>query len=134
MKAFLAIKYYKNNENKTEIVKISNILEKQGISTINMAKDIEQWGEKKLKTPRELMVSTFSHIDNSDILIADVSELSSGVGIEIGYAYSKNKIIIILSKKKANISNTFKGIATKIIYYNNLDDLKKQLDSKKILN
>ena len=43
-------------------------------------------------------------IDNSDILIAEVSEKAIGVGIEVGYAKAKGKPIIYIKNQSVCFS------------------------------
>jgi len=77
---------------------------------------------------REMMQTAFDEIDSSDILIAELSSKSIGVGIEIGYAYAKEKEIFYLRKKGADYSTTAAGCSNKIIEYNNEEDLVEQIE------
>ena len=122
MKAYLAIKYYPDNSNKELIIDLTKKLENSGIETISAVKDIEQWGKKKF-TPQKLMELCFHQIDFCDMLIVEFSEKGVGLGIEAGYGYAKKHPIYVVAKEQSNISETIKGIAKKIMFYEKTSDL-----------
>jgi hypothetical protein len=62
-------------------------------------------------------------IKNCKIVIAEVSEPSVGVGIELGWADSFDIKIIGLCKDKTKPSNSIMEIATEIITYCNKEDM-----------
>jgi nucleoside 2-deoxyribosyltransferase len=126
MKAYLAIKYHKNNSNRKLIEDICSSLKLENIEVRVMARDHENWG-KITFTPKELMKLTFKEIDKSDVLLMEFSEKGVGLGIEAGYAYSKKKPIIVIAKKGSEISATLQGIAKKIVFYENIRDIGKRL-------
>ena len=69
-------------------------------------------------------------IDQSDIIIAEVSIPSLGVGYELGYAESKNKEIICLYDLNStkNLSYMLSGNKkNKIIKYKNLEEARNEL-------
>lgn len=82
--------------------------------------------------PELLVKSTLKAISAADLIIADVSIYSHGVGFEIGYAYAKNKLIVVIANKqyKQKISNFIKGLFSEIIYYENINDLCNKLSLK----
>lgn len=118
MKIFLSIKYYDDMRNRSLIEQICTGLEKKGISTFVFARDIQNYEKCKL-SPREIMETAFKQINNSDALLVDASELSIGVGIEVGYAYGKNIPIYLVAHKEAYVSNSVKGVAQKSLFYEN---------------
>ena len=69
-------------------------------------------------------------IDSSDIIIAEISVPSMGVGYELGYSESKNKKIICLydenSEKEPSMMISG-NIKNNIIRYKNLQEVKKIL-------
>lgn len=125
-KAYLAIKFYENLENKKLIEEISDNLTKAEFQTFVMARDAEQWGEIHF-SPNELMKLTFESIDKSDVLIIELSEKGVGLGIEAGYAHAKNIPIIVIAKEGSDISSTLKGISKEIIFYNDPKELDEKL-------
>ena len=127
MKAYLAIKFKEDNSNRETIESISDILNHLGMQTISMARDYEKWGDVVF-TPSELMEKTFREIDLSDLLIIEFSEKGVGLGIEAGYAYAKQKPIIVIAKEGSDISSTLRGISKDVIFYNDLEELKNKLN------
>ena len=68
---------------------------------------------------KEMMKIAFEEINACDFLVADLSTKSIGVGIEIGYAFAKEKFIIYIRKKGAEYSTTAAGCSNSIIEYEN---------------
>ena len=67
-------------------------------------------------------------IKQSDIMIAEVSTPSLGVGYEIAYAERLNKKIICLCENTANLSAMISGNPKlDLILYSKVDELKKKL-------
>ena len=62
-------------------------------------------------------------ISECDVLLADVSVPSHGVGIEIGWAESYGVPILLISKKGAKTSSSLKIISENIIEYNKVEDI-----------
>ena len=124
MKAYLAIKFHEDYSNKILIEEIINSLKNIGIEAITLAKDYENWGETRF-SPEELMELTFKLISQSDLLIVEFSEKGVGLGIEAGYAHAKGIPIIVIAKRDSEISDTLRGIAKEIIFYDKVGDLEK---------
>ncbi len=120
-KAYLGIKYHSDHRNKEKIEFISSMLEKFGFSTTCITRDIEKWGQIKFP-PNDLMLETFKIIESSNIAVIDLSEKGVGLGIEAGYAYSRQIPIIAISEKQ-KISTTLLGISQDYIVYDKRDDL-----------
>ena len=122
MKAYISIKYHKDNSNKDCIEKISFALECNGFETVCIARDIEKWGQVEL-SPQELMRRTFTEIDESNLIVVDLTEKGVGLGIEAGYAYAKQIPIVVIARKGSDISTTLQGIAQKLFLYEKSEDL-----------
>jgi nucleoside 2-deoxyribosyltransferase len=75
-----------------------------------------------------MMQTAFKEIDSCDLLIAELTTKSIGVGIEIGYAFAKQIPIIYLHKENAEYSTTASGSANHNIMYHNETDLIKKID------
>jgi 2'-deoxynucleoside 5'-phosphate N-hydrolase len=121
MKAYLGIKYHADHSNKDKIDSLSSIIEKFGYSVTCIDRDIEEWGRIPF-APNELMGKTFEIINESDLVIIDLSEKGVGLGIEAGYAYSKG-IPVIAIGNKTEISTTLIGISKHHYVYNNFEEL-----------
>ncbi|MBU1205190.1 MAG: nucleoside 2-deoxyribosyltransferase [Nanoarchaeota archaeon] len=126
MRAYLAIKFHEDYRNKRLIEEILDALDKSGFETTTIVRDYEKWGKIRFK-PKELMDLAFKLIRESDFLIIEFSEKGIGLGIEAGYAYSMNIPIIILAKKGSDISETMKGIAKELIFYEKPEELEQKL-------
>lgn len=124
--AYLAIKFHPNHKNKKLIEELSKNIELTGYKTTVMVRDFEEWGKISF-TAKQLMSLTFKEISKSDILIIEFSEKGVGLGIEAGYAFAKKIPIIVIAKEGSDISNTLKGIASKIIFYITPKDITKSL-------
>ena len=77
---------------------------------------------------KEMMQTAFDEIDSSDILIAELTTKSIGVGIEMGYAVAKNKPVFYLRKTTAEYSTTAAGCSEFSVEYNNEIDLVKKME------
>ena len=121
MKVFLSIKYYDDMRNRGLIEKICAPLESKGIETFVFARDVQNYEKCKL-LPKEIMETAFKEIEKSDVLLVDASETSIGVGIEVGYAYVKRIPIYLIASKKAEVSNSVKGVAEKSLFYENANE------------
>ncbi len=122
MKAFLAIKYHEDMRNKDLIEKICAAFEEQGIEIFAFARNIQHYKSCDL-SPEEIMNIAFNEIKSSDIFIIDASELSIGIGIEAGIAYSSGIPVYLIANKNAEISNSIKGISEKSCFYSQPDEL-----------
>lgn len=77
----------------------------------------------------EMMRIAKKHMDESDLLIAEVTQKAIGVGIEVGYMTARNKTVIYLRRSGADYSTTVGGIADYEIVYQDTADLQAQLTS-----
>lgn len=83
----------------------------------------------------EMVIYDLNCVKKASLLVADLTNKSTGVGIELGIALEHSKSVILLAKKGSNISNMIKGAfaKNKIFYYEDIDDicniLSKELDN-----
>ncbi len=70
-----------------------------------------------------MMDKVFEKIDEAEIYIADPLFNSFGIGVESGYAKSRNKKIIYLNKIGSSQEDTLEGIADHTIRYTNTEDI-----------
>ncbi len=71
-----------------------------------------------------------SIIKKCDALVADVSEPSLGVGIEVGWADSFNVPVIFMHKKESKVSGSIKFISKIVIEYENFGDARMKLENE----
>jgi nucleoside 2-deoxyribosyltransferase len=131
MRVYLAIKYHPDNQNRERIEKIAAVLERQGIETVCIVRDVEQWGQIKFE-PAELMRRTLAEIDTSDVVVVELTEKGVGVGIEAGYAYARAIPIITIARKGSDISTTLQGISQGILFYEGFEELADFFNQAKI--
>ncbi len=130
MKAYLAIKFYADGQNRDVIEGITAVLAQQGIETICVVRDLEKWG-KIHYSPDVLMQKSFHEIDHSDMVIVELSEKGVGLGIEAGYAYAKGIPIITIARIGSDISETLRGISQDIFFYESYTQLKQVWSNRK---
>jgi len=122
MKALMSIKFHKDGSNVNKIKEIAHVAKKVGVELKTIFIDYENEGKKHFQ-PKDLMKMTFEAIENNDILVVELTEKGVGLGIEAGYAFSKNKPIYVIAKKGSDISDTLNGISKEIFFYENVSDL-----------
>lgn len=133
MKVFLGIKHFDDSRNRQLIEDISSLLTSKGFETISITRDIEKWGKLNL-SPQELMFETFEALNSCDIVLIELSVKGVGLGIEAGYAFARNKPIIIIANRKASISKSLEGISTATFIYDSLADLDRLFDGLDDIN
>lgn len=81
----------------------------------------------KKATNKQMMSQALKEIKRSDLLIAELSYKSIGIGLEVGYAKALGKNVIYIHKKGTELSTTMDGIADFRIEYKNIEGLLKKL-------
>jgi nucleoside 2-deoxyribosyltransferase len=123
-KAYLAISYSNRKLFDKEVKTLIELFEKNNIKLLVF---VDKYDFKE-NEEKEMMETAFQEIDKSDFLIAELTTKSIGVGIEIGYAFAKEKPILYLRKKDSEYSTTASGSSSYIIEYENEFDLRKSID------
>ena len=123
-KAYFAISYSNRNQFDIEVDSLKKLFTKYNIELLVFV-DIYDF---KPTEEKEMMQTAFEEIDSSDILIAELTTKSIGVGIEMGYAVAKNKPVFYLRKTTAEYSTTAAGSSEFSIKYNNEIDLVKKME------
>ena len=78
------------------------------------------------------------NLEDADIIVADLSKYSHGVGFEVGYAFAKEKNIVLVAQKNSEetVSKFLKGVFESILFYENTEQLisgvEKMLKSRKV--
>lgn len=120
--AYIAIKYHEDHANRERIEGITRALEAHGFSAYCVARDLEEWGAVHCDPPT-LMRKSFEAIAASALVVVDLSEKGVGVGIEAGYAHAHRIPIVVIAHTDSPISETLRGIAARIAFYRNDQDL-----------
>lgn len=113
---------FQNTENKDEIEYLCNLIRKSGFEDFCFVKDVEHY-QRIFDNPKELMNRAFEEIKQSDYLLIDMTDKPTGRAIEAGMAYALGKKVIVIMKKGTVIKDTTRGIASKIIEYENIEDI-----------
>lgn len=133
MKVYFAASITGGRENQEMYFEIVDFLKKKGFLVLTehvSYKSISSYGETNLSS-EEIFTRDVNWIKECDILIADVTTPSLGVGYEIGFAESLNKKIICLYKEgsEKKLSSMISGNKKNIVRnYKNKDELLRQLD------
>ncbi len=126
MNAFMSLKFHDGEEDKIKIDKLTEALLKAGIKNTVMARDVEKYGEATLPKGKKLMIDyAFPAMKASDMIIIEFSEKGVGLGIGAGYCYANNVPIYVIAKTGSDISLTMENLATKVIFYNDYNDITK---------
>jgi nucleoside 2-deoxyribosyltransferase len=75
--------------------------------------------------PEFVVERTLCNISNADVVIADLSLSSHGVGFELGFAYSMNKKVILISEaaNREGISKFVSAVFGEVFFYENSEEL-----------
>jgi 2'-deoxynucleoside 5'-phosphate N-hydrolase len=123
MKAYVSVNFSKRKSLDKVIASIVDTLNDFKISS-NVFVDNYKFD---LAQERQMMAQAMADIDNCDILIAETSDKGIGIGIEVGYAKAKSKIVIYVRHQDKEHSTTVSGISDFQIFYLDTNDLKRQL-------
>lgn len=82
---------------------------------------------KKKTNNSTLMKAALKKINESDLLLAELSQKAIGIGVEVGYAKAKGKRIIYLHRVGSELSTTIDGVCDLRIEYKDIPDLLVQL-------
>ncbi|MBD3313985.1 hypothetical protein GF345_06085 [Candidatus Woesearchaeota archaeon] len=94
----------------------------------NISTPIETAGFKG--TEKERYERAFQKVREADLIIGELSEPSTGQGMEIMEAANLNKPVVILALEGSKVSGLVRGCPAvkKILFYNDKGDLKKKLE------
>ncbi len=123
-KGYLAISYSNRHLFDNEIECLKKLFSENNIELLVFVDKYNFRPEQE----KEMMKTAFMEIDNSDLLVAELTTKSIGVGIEIGYAYAKHKPVFYLRKKESEYSTTASGCSSYIVEYRNELDLKESME------
>ena len=121
MKAYITCPISHTKERLSLLPEIKKIVESKGIvpAVFEVREDA-----------KEIFQADYSDIKSSELIIAEVSEPSHGVGIEIGMSYCLGLKRILLLEKGKHVTPMASGMpGTTIIEYENLEDMKSKLSS-----
>ena len=137
MKLFLAGAVSTATENQLEKYNTyKTILEEFGTLTFPdkiweyREKCIREFPEKsKLEIDKLMVDFDLDLVRNCDVMICDISQISTGLGIELGTMLEQNKKIVFFYETGSYVSNMITGAFSdsEFIEYQNIEDLKQSL-------
>lgn len=113
---------FQNTENKDEIEHLCSLIKNAGLEDFCFIRDVEHY-EHVFDNPKDLMARALQEIKQSDYLLIDMTDKPTGRAIEAGMAYALGKKVIVIMKKGTVIKDTTRGIASKIIEYEDIKDI-----------
>ena len=125
-KAYFAISYSNRKQFDKEIESLKILFNKNNVELLVF---VDKYNFKT-NQEKEMMRVAFEEIESSDFLIAELTTKSIGIGIEIGYAFAKEKPIFYLRKKDSEYSTTASGCSSYIIEYENESNLVKIMGNR----
>ena len=112
-------------------IKINELLEKYGEVLDKHVANPKVFELEKNVTMKERYERDIKWINECDILVAEVSTPSLGVGYEIAYAEKLNKRVICIYDESITVSAMITGNDyVELITYKNINDLLSKLESK----
>jgi nucleoside 2-deoxyribosyltransferase len=119
---YLAIKFHADHRNRELVDRISAEFEKQGLTTVCVARDLEEWGQVSFDA-HDLMQIALGAIQRSAAVVVEFTEKGVGLGIEAGYAAALDIPVFVLVRPEAEVSITLDGISTDVFRYTDDDSL-----------
>ena len=134
MKIYFAGSIRGGREKIDTFIQVGELLEKYGTILDKHVLDPNLSSQGENIPLDEIYKRDMDWIKEADIVVAEVSTPSLGVGYEIAYAESLGKLIICLCDAKANLSAMIGGNENlDLIKYIDNDDLLYKLESKLIV-
>lgn len=123
MRVYITSRFKNATENKPAIEALCAAVKLAGMEDFNFIRDIENY-EKTFDDPKELWTRAREELEKCDALLIDISDSPSGGRvIEAGMAYALKLPIFVAVKNGVSYKEIYDGIATKIIRYDDFDDL-----------
>jgi nucleoside 2-deoxyribosyltransferase len=101
------------------VTPVMNILHKQGHNVFcNYIFDDLYIKEKY--TLKDIMIHCYKHLDTQETVLCliDTDELSCGMLLELGYAFAKNKNVVVCSRENCEIGTVKDMVNTHFVYKN----------------
>lgn len=122
-KAFISYSFIDKNKFRSFDRQLKKFLKQNfGIEAYSFVFDFKNKTDNKT-----LMKLALEKINESDLLLAELSYKSIGIGLEVGYAKAKGKRIIYIHRVGTELSTTMDGICDIRVEYKDISDLLVQL-------
>src|SRR3989338_6569458 len=120
MKVFVSSPLTENLDNNF-LSQMENLIKEFGMEPV-----VPHHYKGKSATLEDEIKNNFALLDGSDMVIAEVTKPSHGVGMEILYAHQKKKGILFIKKNGARLSGMV-AVHGKTIEYETFEDLREKL-------
>lgn len=125
LRVYLAVPLIQNRD-RTRAKKLAETIEALGHRLLSrwVLKPDPGWSLK----PSKVFARDVKSVIKCDVLIADGSEASHGVGMELMLAHRTRKSVIFLARRGRKVSHMVKGIPNlRIVEYSTVGDLRRSL-------
>ncbi|MBQ6285332.1 MAG: nucleoside 2-deoxyribosyltransferase [Bacilli bacterium] len=121
----------RSGRNKLNVfIEINKILNKYGNVLDKHVASPNVFEIEKNNSEEDIYIRDINWIKECDILVAEASTPSLGVGYEIAYAESLNKQIICIYDENTNLTAMIRGNKNiKLIKYNDIDNMLYELEA-----
>ena len=90
--------------------------------------------EYKGSTENKVMLkNALNEMDKSDLIVADASYASLGVGMEVGYFKGKGKKVVFLHRKSTFLDENMDGVSDHVVDYESDEDVLNWFENNKDL-
>lgn len=115
-------------DNRESIEQLCLAVRAAGYDDFSFIRDIERFNPDHFGTQKEVWSAALDFLEECDALLVDVSDAPSGGRIvEAGMAFALQKPIYVICKSGERYKDFYKGIATKIIEYEDFGDVTEGL-------
>lgn len=130
MKIYFAGSIRGGREKVNDYIKIIDKLEQYGDVLTKHVADPKLNSKGEDISAEQVYLRDKAWLDECDILFAEVSKPSLGIGYELGYLENKNKKIVCMYEQDTNLSAMIKGNNNFLkVPYNNIEELLISIDN-----
>lgn len=130
MKFYFAGSIRSGRDKLNVFIEINKILNKYGNVLDKHVASPNVFEIEKNNSEEDIYIRDINWIKECDILVAEASTPSLGVGYEIAYAESLNKQIICIYDENTNLTAMIRGNKNiKLIKYNDIDNMLYELEA-----
>lgn len=131
MKIYITARFAGSKDNRL-LQKLCRAVKEAGHTDYCFVRDVEEYKDT-FKDAKKLMKRTKEELLKCDALLIDETDNPGGGRmIEAGIAFDADKKIIVIARQGTVVRNTLAGVADKIIFYDQIEDIKKELLSFKV--
>jgi nucleoside 2-deoxyribosyltransferase len=130
-RVFLSIKFHADGRNRGLIERLCALLVAGGHVPFCVVRDLEDWGRVEFSI-QALMRETFAAIEQSDLVLVELSEKGVGLGIEAGYAFARGIPVLTAARQGSDLSTTLRGISARVCLYEREEEILRIVDEMSV--